>query len=360
MSYTKTVLYSVVSLFIISCVLIFWRFFYFSTTSLPKPTGPYAVGATALRVTDKSRKEMHIETDNFRELMLQIFYPAQPSGKKAPYLNPRIIEVVKADLSKMTGTSVEELSYLDALKSHSFENVQVASDQQMYPILIFSPGWGTPTNLYSSLLEDLASHGFIVVGINYPYVTNPVELSDGNIVKSIERPKDPVKKREVSKQEIKIWVQDIKFVIDELEKFNNYDSNSIFKNKLDTKRIGIFGHSFGGSVAVQACKYDQRCVAGADIEGKLYDVAKLNKPFMFIMAPHAQEALQPIKDLSKDSKVVSYFEVSGTNHGSFTDLYLIAKFKKEILPALDPTQGIQGTRKLLREFFDEYVKKSIL
>ncbi len=319
----------------------------------PAPTGKFNVGTTRLHVIDKTRRELHVKNSHSRELILHILYPAQaPINQPNYYADSSTLSTIKEDLSKLTSTPADQFTYLNSFKSHSFENAPVALDQPTYPILIFSPGWGAPTNLYSSLLEDLASHGYVVVGINYPYVTNPVVFPDGRIIKGVKQLQDPQEKR----RELETWVQDIDFVIDELLKMNlATDSNNIFRNKLNTQQIGVFGHSFGGSVSVEACRNNKRCIAGSDIEGKLYTNEPLKKPFMFISAPHAQEVLQPMKDLSSASKGSKYIELDGSNHGSFTDLYLIAQFKKDALPALDIIQGIQITRKLLLDFFNKYL-----
>jgi dienelactone hydrolase len=323
---------------------------------IPAPTGKFRVGSTMFHVIDKTRPELHSENISYRELILHILYPAQTSNHSAKlYAESSILSTIKEDLSKMTNIPIDQFNYLNSFKSHSFENVTIASDQSLYPIVIFSPGWGAPTNLYSALLEDLASHGYIVVGINYPYVTNPVVFPNGKIIRGIKQSQDPLEKKNMSKKEMETWIQDIDFVINELLKMNLITSSkNIFTNKLNIKKIGIFGHSFGGSVAVEACRNNKKCIAGVDIDGKLYSDEPLKKPFMFITASHAQEILQPMKDLSGASNDSKYVELEGSNHGSFTDLYLIAPFRKDTLPALDVTQGIQIIRKLLLDFFNKY------
>jgi predicted dienelactone hydrolase len=37
--------------------------------------------------------------------------------------------------------------------------------------------------------------------------------------------------------------------------------------RLDTERIGVFGHSMGGVTAGQFCVEDKRCVAGLNLDG---------------------------------------------------------------------------------------------
>ena len=48
-------------------------------------------------------------------------------------------------------------------------------------------------------------------------------------------------------ESLRIWTADTRFVLDELEKMNPGKRKSMFAGKLDLKRIGVFGMSFGGS-----------------------------------------------------------------------------------------------------------------
>ena len=47
----------------------------------------------------------------------------------------------------------------------------MSSDQARYPILLFKAGIGALSTDYTSLCEDLARHGYIVVASDAPYST---------------------------------------------------------------------------------------------------------------------------------------------------------------------------------------------
>jgi predicted dienelactone hydrolase len=73
--------------------------------------------------------------------------------------------------------------------------------------------------------------------------------------------------------------------MNQLEKLNSADPSGRFVGKLDLQAIGVFGHSFGGASAAQTCRLDNRCKAGADLDGTLYgDVIQvgLKQPFIFL------------------------------------------------------------------------------
>ncbi|MBT4855943.1 hypothetical protein HOM50_00255 [bacterium] len=341
-------IYLIISLLIIGYIS--WSFFYpVGESLLPEPSGRFKVGQTELYLTDSSRQER--DSIGHRQLKLQIFYPAEAiRGERSPYIEKAALDIVKQDLSKFSGLPIEQFNYLGSLQSHSFISAPIATDSKTYPVIIFSPGWGMPVSLYFSLLGDLASHGYIVVGIQYPYVTNPVLFPDGRIIKGLQN-----SDAEQKQKELQIWVKDISFVIDELDRFNHSDLDNPLKGRLAMLRIGLLGHSFGGSVSIEACQQDWRCRSVVDIEGKLYQTTESDKPVLFIVAPHSVEVLQPIKDITKTSKSISYIELEGAKHGSFTDLYFIVKFDKDKLPSLEVLKGIQQTRGLLLGFFNEYL-----
>ena len=60
-------------------------------------------------------------------------------------------------------------------------DAEVAKSQMHYPVIILSPGNGTNIEFYASLASEIASHGYIVAGLNHPYDVPAVELSNGDI-----------------------------------------------------------------------------------------------------------------------------------------------------------------------------------
>ena len=293
--------------------------------ALPAPTGPFAVGTTEYHLIDKSRKETKSgNPEDFRELMVHVWYPAaakssgghgkaelalskaEGAGRPAedfyPYLSQEMPHVKKIIFETTDTQSLEQLNYLDApIKTHSFNNAPISNAQLTYPVLIFSHGLGTGNaELYTSILEDLASHGYIVVAIDHTY-DNLVTIFPGNRVVKFEIPEEdkgriigtpaecPIEETERLKGEtehLNIWVHDIQFVFHELEKINKSDPQNLLTSKLDLSRIGIFGHSWGGAAAAQMCRVDSRCKAGINIDGGLRGTAAevaFNKPFMILL-----------------------------------------------------------------------------
>jgi hypothetical protein len=57
---------------------------------------------------------------------------------------------------------------------------------------LFSPGYDGVYQIYTSFIEDLVSHGFIVASINHPYVSGITVFPDGRTVGLADVPIDPV------------------------------------------------------------------------------------------------------------------------------------------------------------------------
>ena len=51
-----------------------------------------------------------------------------------------------------------------------------------WPVVLFSTGYGLERQLYTGLVEDLASHGYVVVAIDHPHDANIVAFPDGHTV----------------------------------------------------------------------------------------------------------------------------------------------------------------------------------
>jgi predicted dienelactone hydrolase len=54
------------------------------------------------------------------------------------------------------------------VRGHSARDPEVSPQQRSYPVVIMRAGASAPVLNYSTLAEDLASHGYIVVGFDSP------------------------------------------------------------------------------------------------------------------------------------------------------------------------------------------------
>jgi predicted dienelactone hydrolase len=244
---------------------------------LPKPTGPYPIGTVTLHLIDTGREETQNGCPGQpRELMVQIWYPAEQVGPGQIY-RPR----AETDLKK---------SHLALVRTHAAKGVPVAQAQARYPVVLFSPAWTGRRNQNTVQIEELASHGFVVVGIDHPYGTDLTVFPDGRIAHSVLGAWMDYSSEEsfqacvgAAEAQVLVRAADVRFVLDELERLDRSDPDELFTGRMDHSRVGIFGHSLGGSVAAEVCTTDPRFKAGINLDGVIFGhptKKSIGKPFM--------------------------------------------------------------------------------
>ena len=156
--------------------------------TLPAPDGPYGVGRVSYALTDPSRAEPLAASPNARrKMMVYVWYPTDRKvveGKAtAPYL-PGLDEVK----SKISDGDISDMfrpaTYVGPASlptTEVVENGPMPHGKQKFPLLLFSHGWGNPTFLYTAVLQDLVSHGYVVAAIDHPYDTTYTRFPDGKV-----------------------------------------------------------------------------------------------------------------------------------------------------------------------------------
>jgi dienelactone hydrolase len=347
--------------------------------SLPEPTGNFAVGRTTYTwINDAETDELAPSSREKRYVLVWIWYPAETSASAPPadYL-PAAWRLADEQHSSILLTRF--LTHdLSLVQTHSRSDPDVSSQQHSYPVVILRAGGGAYTTDFTTLAEDLASHGYVVVGFDAPYRTRLVVLPDNRV---IERPPtanpenlDAGKAHRLINRLLPMWTADTKFVVAQLEQLNSASSGKL-AGHLDMHRLGMFGHSFGGATTLQFCHDDARCKAGIDIDGAPYgSVVRegLKQPFMFILSDHSREVSDPesgqiganihsIYDRLPDGRF--FITIRGAHHFSFSDQVLLKShvLMKVLttvggLGKLDGRRGLAITTASVHTFFDVYLK----
>ena len=132
----------------------------------------------------------------------------------------------------------------------------------------------------SAQAADLASHGYVVVGVDVPGETLAVDLGDGALVPLSPALADP------SYESVALRSRDLRFVLSRLGSLQG-------AGRLDLNRIGVFGHSRGGATAADAMLIDRRIGAGVNLDGGMWGpVVKrgLDRPFGVLLGNEAGPA----------------------------------------------------------------------
>ncbi|TYP73279.1 alpha/beta hydrolase family protein [Paenibacillus methanolicus] len=274
----------------------------FPVFKLPEPTGEFKVGTQTFHFVDPNKEEIFGETkDGKRELMVQVWYPAQAgTGKYAPMIpDTPILRYMAADYG-LPGFTFQHLKYVS---SHSYSGAEVNSAQTSYPLILANPGNGSSRFLHTSQAENLASHGYIVAVIDHTYNTFATKFPDGRITISttddVFSPSDDYPTSRGNRDKLgKILTDDVAFALDQFELLQSGQIPSDLKGRMDLGHVGVFGHSIGGATAYDAA-YDPRIAVGIDLDGGLYrlrDREGLRKPFLFINSESYSEQLKRVMD----------------------------------------------------------------
>jgi hypothetical protein len=189
-----------------------------ATELLPAPTGSHKTGRMSFHWKDSERAELETSARNDRrELMVHIFYPADASAS-----GPRATYVPDADAMRGPWNDAQ-LARITALRAFSRERAALPRGNARYPVVVFMPGGGMKTLTYHTLLEDLASHGYVVAAIDPPYNARGVRFPDGRVLGALspgERgwpaPQNQQEEIRHYRERVVHWSRDVSFVIDQL------------------------------------------------------------------------------------------------------------------------------------------------
>ena len=313
------------------------------------------MGTTKLYLVDYTRPEtLTPNPDDHRELIVQVWYPAQVDHGARPV---PLMEHMPF-----------QFSHLSLVQTHAYQDAPVSNAVATYPVLIFSHGHVGFVEQNLTQMEELASHGYIVCSIAHTYHTIVTIFPDGRVI-----PADSVLANDFLKgnspsqavyaEHLRIWTDDTRFLMNELERIQAGERESLLGGKLDMARLGIFGQSFGGITAVQVCAIDDRCQAGINLDGGLpsgYTGQAINyplkQPFMFMLNEGAAYNIRTY--LGAINNTAYGISVRGTTHFDFTDLFLYSPVLK-FTQAFGPIGGYRMV-KIVNDytlaFFDEYLK----
>ncbi|MFF7698237.1 alpha/beta hydrolase [Streptomyces lydicus] len=251
------------------------------TLRLPAPTGPHPLGVTTLYLVDRSRRDPWDAGIPVRELMVTVFYPAR--GVRGLPVAPQMTERAAAAFAGID-VRVHHLpaAGVDWAATLTHAHPGAPAQPVRRPVLLYSPGGGDPRTLGTGLAEELASHGHVVVSVDHPgdagevdfpgttpYRADPVRTT---VLRDDPR-RDPARFRTL----IDTRIADLRFVRDQLAVLAAGGSPDAagralpehLGRALDLRRVGLYGHSAGGTAVAEALYEDRRFAAAANLEGYL-------------------------------------------------------------------------------------------
>lgn len=340
--------------------------------ALPTPTGPYAVGRVEYGWTDATRPEtLGGAAGARREVLASVWYPAEPSPAAAPYLPDRWRAAREREYGPWSFLTQD----LGAVRAHAAADAALATARPTYPVIVLLPGLGPIVADYAVLAEELASRGYVVVGLTPVYSASVAAFPDGRTVRASDagNPPDtlsPEERRRALDRLVTIWAADASFALDRLGQLDAGEPAGRVAGRLDLGAVGIVGHSLGGATAAQACAGDPRFRVGVDLDGYPYGTAAqtgVARPFLFVWSeppdaadPEWQRALRDAAGIAAarpDGDL--QLTVAGARHFNFADyaiLYTpIVKFSGG-LGAIDGRRGLAITGAYVGAFLDRHLR----
>ncbi len=342
---------------------------------IPAPGGEFQVGTVIYEMTDPSRKEKYSGRDEARHFMVQVWYPADVSNTdvRAPWMANA--DVYAPAIATYIDLPSFFLDHLALVKIPAYAESRVADRQDRFPVIVFSHGWNGFNAQSTSQALELASHGYMVIGIQHTYGAVVTVFPDGTVApnnpNALPRDANAPNYEEVARMLVDQWAGDISFALEQFAA-SNEDPSSAFFQKLDMDRIGVYGHSTGGGASIQFCGTDPRCKAVLGMDPFMRPVSVeviesgLSQPSFFMFSEAWAEDLD-----SRNNQLFAEFrphitdtlgviEIFGTKHYDFSDLPLLSPIAPQ-LGLKGPLNGRRVTEIVdayLVDFFDLTLKDS--
>ena len=317
---------------------------------LPAPRGPRAVGVATYRWTDSTRIDSLSSPPTWRAVLARVWYPAQPTAGASP-----------APYADHLDAAVNEWTALHArVRTHSMAGAPFADGLPRAPVIVFATGRSTGSFDYTALGEELASHGYIVVGVDSPHHSKVV-LADGTLspvrFPSMGPSTYPTGFDSAQAPMNALVSADLRFVVRRLGGIDRDDP--LLRQRLDLGRVGMAGHSNGGMAGSRACALEAMCRVFFGIEGMQTRELRLggvDKPYGLLYSEQtlAFDTLRVFTEMRLHARApFVLYRVNGAGHNSVTDLLMVRPtlFSYQI----EPKRGLEIMRTLTRGFFDRYL-----
>ncbi|WKU45187.1 esterase [Streptomyces sp. VNUA116] len=359
---------------------------------LPTPTGPYAVGTVTRHLVDASRADPWKPERGRREVMVSLFYPADRGT--APPVAPHMDAASAAHFGSARGAGSfnygvrPDAADWTSTRTHARVDVPVARAARALPVVLYSSGLGDPRTWNTTLVEELASRGYMVVTLDHTYDSSEVLLPGGRLAESAlpELTGAPVADVDAAlRRAMKARVDDTRFVLDTLGSAQwRRGLPRGLGDALDLRRVGMAGQSAGGFTAAQALHDDRRLKAGINMDGqmdfplpdstgsKLSTVARegVDRPFLLLGSdgPGADDNTASWTSFLAHSRGDQRrTTLAGARHGTFTDApsllpalvrqgALTEDALRQDVGTLRPERAVAATRASVVAFFDRHLK----
>ncbi len=345
----------------------------FPVPALPSPSGRYQVGTRIYELTDVGRQELYSGKEEARRFQIQVWYPSEPgpSDERAPWMAHA--DIFAPSVATYIHMPSFFLDHLQLVRTPAYKDAEVAPTGDGFPVILFSHGWNGFNAQNTGQAIRLASHGYVVVGVQHTYGAVITVFDDGTIApnnpSALPREAPDEEYEAAARKLVEQWAGDLVHVLDFLEE-QSLASESPFYRSLDLSRLGVYGHSTGGGAAIQFCGTDPRCKAVLGMDPFMRPVSLevlergVSQPAFFMFSQRWADDTDSQNNLLFQDFVanmpgmIGVISIDGTAHYDFSDLPLLSP----LAPRLGLKGPISGKRvtaiinDYLLSFFDGTLK----
>lgn len=327
---------------------------------LPRPGSRHRLGTVAAHLVDDARRDPWFPSGQ-RELMVQLWYPARPEAERlprAPWMDPGAAKVLQRTSYLLEG-------YVTLPDTHAALGAAADPRGGPYPVIVYSPGAGQYRAASTALVEDLVSHGYVVVTIDHTYDSGEVEFPGGR-VETYALGNDLTD--EIAAKAVGVRVDDTRFVLAQLPRVAHRVGV-----RLDLARVAMFGHSLGGAATTAVLATALPLRAGVNMDGTIFGPvlrSGVRKPLLLLGSEGPDDdswaAIWPRFHAWRRN-----LQITGTRHRSYMDEETLIPQSAASIGATDAqvadyigplalthngARAIAIQRALLRAYFDHHLR----
>jgi predicted dienelactone hydrolase len=380
----------------------FW--WYSPTFELPVPDGPHRVGVRAFELIDDGRRGLlGTPAGEPRRLPIRVWYPAanDAQGPSRPYLES--FEAMALGRNFVRGPHF--FAYLSRIDTHSILEARVKRAPGAWPVVLYNHGYWCYPEQNTAMMEQLASHGYVVVSIGHPGDSIEARFADGTVVQPYDA-RDELRDAELRAgaaaytsrttgdarmaalkrfeagtmahrlgQSALIWRDDNLFVFQALRSARVPERAREIAAAVDYETLAVIGMSFGGSTAPAVCEALPECKAAVNLDGESFDFSmyndELRAPLLMLLTGQPFNEAQ-FKDPNVNPNDYAYelwahagerrdivrMRVATLKHLGLLDLLLSARrpWNDKMYGSIDGRRGVALYDEAVLRFLDQYAR----
>jgi pimeloyl-ACP methyl ester carboxylesterase len=339
------------------------------TNYIPNPTGSYAVGVQHLFLTNQAKDPLTGSAT--RAVTVNAFYPTSTTGTSAKYLSDNTSKdtTMAADNAQgFDGTfnyyfSQSSTMYprIHAIPIQAITNAAPRTDLGKLPVVILSPGFGVGGSFHTAVAQELASQGFVALILSVTWESIATETSSGVAAQNVNAVNNQWQKC------LDARVQDMTFVLNQL---SSLGANGNIGAIIDTSRVGLAGHSYGGYTAMQIAYSDTRATSVLCLDApcgwpnttsSAQNGGLPNKQPVFLLStPNGVNGDGHASWQGFEAQPHGPFwiaEIAGTLHTALTDLAVVEPNTATFVGTIAPARAVAVTNAYVLDFFDMTLRR---